>query len=255
MSRVRLFLGACVLFAAILLYRHTVHPSRVSAPNKAAQVSEKTQSATEKGFNASRYSLTDPASIWVVANKLRPLSTLSYAPNDLVTPHVPLRVPGNESMQLRKEASSALEAMFEASERDGAAMMLSSGYRSYSYQVSLYGGYVQKNGQAEADKVSARPGYSEHQTGLAADVEPADQQCDVEVCFADLPAGKWVAAHAWEYGFILRYPADKTAVTGYSYEPWHLRYVGKDLAKELHDTHTETLEEFFKLPAAPDYKH
>lgn len=204
-------------------------------------------------FDKARYSITDPTSLWVVVNKLRPLGPTNYAPHDLVVPNAPLRVPGNESMQLRAETAGALEAMFAASKAAGAPMMISSGYRSYSYQTSLYGGYVKSVGQAQADSVSARPGYSEHQTGLTVDVEPLDQKCGVEVCFGELPAGKWVAEHAYEYGFLLRYPADKVAVTGYSYEPWHLRYIGKDLAAELQRTHTATLEEFFDLPAAPDY--
>jgi len=131
--------------------------------------------------------------------------------------------------------------------------MVSSAYRSYSYQVSLYGKYVRDQGQSVADTQSARPGYSEHQTGLAVDVEPYDQQCDVEQCFADLPAGKWIAANAYKYGFIIRYTKDKTHVTGYEYEPWHVRYVGVELATEMHNQHIETLEEFFGLPAAPDY--
>jgi D-alanyl-D-alanine carboxypeptidase len=88
---------------------------------------------------------------------------------------------------------------------------------------------------------------------LAFDAEPLDQKCDVDQCFADLPAGKWIAAHSYEYGFLLRYPADKVAVTGYQYEPWHLRYIGKALASELHKDHIKTLEEFFGLPAAPGY--
>lgn len=197
--------------------------------------------------------MTEPTSLWVVINKTRPLTPQNYAPTDLVTPNVPLRVPGNETMQVRKEVADALETMFAAAKADQASMMLSSGYRSYSYQISLYGGYVNSSGKAAADTYSARPGFSEHQTGLAFDVEPFDQKCDVEQCFADLPAGKWIAAHAYEYGFILRYPADKVAVTGYTYEPWHLRYVGKPLANELHKDRIETLEEFFGLPPAPDY--
>ena len=221
-----------------------------------AQNSHSTTASTKPAtspFNKNEYSLSEPTSIWVVVNKLRPLQPATYIPPDLVTPNVPLRVPGNESMQVRKVVASAMEDMFAAAKADQVALMLSSGYRSYTYQVGLYSGYVSTSGKTGADTYSARPGYSEHQTGLAFDVEPLNQQCDVDQCFANLPAGKWIAAHAYEYGFLLRYPADKTSITGYTYEPWHLRYVGKSLAMELHNQHVETLEEFFGLPAAPNY--
>lgn len=204
-------------------------------------------------FDKRQYSLSQPTSIWVVVNKQRPLNPADYVPPDLTVPDVPLRVPGNDSMQLRQPAAQALEMMFAAAKSVGLPLMLSSGYRSYSYQVGLYGGYVKSMGQAGADAISARPGYSEHQTGLAADIEPLDEKCDVSVCFANLPAGKWLAANAYKYGFIMRYPADKVKITGYDYEPWHFRYVGVSLSTELHKLHIETLEEFFGLPAAPNY--
>lgn len=219
--------------------------SRQSSPNQAAQ--------NVSSFNKDQYSTADPESIWVVVNKQRPLSPKNYVPPDLVVPSVPLRVPGNESMQLRSVAAGALEKMFAAAKADGVPLMLSSGYRSYSYQVSLYNGYVKSVGQTGADAVSARPGFSEHQTGLAADIEPLNEECDVSVCFANLPAGKWLAANAYKFGFIMRYPADKVKVTGYDYEPWHFRYVGVPLADELHQQRIETLEEFFDLPGGQNY--
>ncbi len=226
---------------------------KVHAPSSPSTVTQTTVSAPKVAFDKTQYSLTDPASIWVVVNKQRPLTPKSYIPADLVVPNVPLRVPGNSTMQVRAVTATAMEALFAAAKAAGAPLMLSSGYRSFSYQTSLYGSYVSAHGQASADTFSARPGYSEHQTGLAFDVEPLNQQCDVDQCFANTAAGKWIAQHAYEYGFLLRYPSDKVAITGYEYEPWHLRYVGKALALELHNTHTETLEEFFGLPPAPNY--
>ncbi len=98
------------------------------------------------------------------------------------------------------------------------------------------------------------PGYSEHQTGLAVDLAPVPAQgCNLEICFGSMPQGKWLAANCWQYGFLLRYPADKVAVTGYQYEPWHFRYIGIPLATEMHNEGVETMEEFFGLPAAPNY--
>jgi D-alanyl-D-alanine carboxypeptidase len=162
-------------------------------------------------------------------------------------------VPGNESMQLRQAAGTALEEMFKSASTVGIEMTLSSGYRSYTYQVKLYNGYVQSQGQATADTQSARPGFSEHQTGLAADVEPADRSCELQACFADTPAGQWVASHAYEYGFIIRYVEGKEAFTGYNPEPWHLRYVGRELATEMHARNVSTLEEFFGITGGKTY--
>lgn len=187
---------------------------------------------------------------WVV-NKRRPLNPKTYVPPNLVFPNVRLRVPGNESMKIRADVGAAIEQLFAAATAAGHSPMLSSGYRSYSYQVSLYGSYVKSQGQAEADKQSARPGYSEHQTGLAFDICNAGN-CQLVQSFSDTPLGQWVAAHAHEYGFIIRYLNGKQGITGYIYEPWHLRYVGVDTATQVKNS-GKTLEEFFGLPAAPDY--
>ena len=206
-------------------------------------------------FDKSQYSLDEPSSLWVIANKQRPLQPTSYAPNDLVAPEVTLRLPASsEEMLLRTAAANALEELFAAAKQDGLDLMLASAYRSYSYQEGLYNTYVKQQGQSTADTQSARPGYSEHQTGLAADIEPASRECEVTTCFADMPEGKWLAEHAYEYGFVIRYPQGKADVTGYIYEPWHLRYVGKELATEVRQQDVPTLEEFFDLPAAPDYR-
>lgn len=174
-------------------------------------------------------------------------------PADLVVPSTPLRVPGNESMQLRSEAAKALERMFAAANADGVQLMLSSGYRSYSYQTGLYNGYVKSNGAAAADNFSARPGHSEHQTGLAADIEPTSRHCELQACFAQTPEGQWLAKDAYKYGFILRYSDDQTSVTGYEPEPWHFRYVGVELAGQMHKVGTKTLEEFFGISGGPSY--
>ncbi len=110
----------------------------------------------------------------------------------------------------------------------------------------MYATTVATRGQAAADRVSARAGHSEHQTGLAIDiVTPADPACDFEPCFADTAAGKWLARHAWRYGFVVRYQPGAEPVTGYRPEPWHLRYVGRALADELRESRAASLEEFF----------
>lgn len=205
-------------------------------------------------FNKKQYSLDDPTSIWVVANKARQLKPADYIPADLVTPNVPLRLSASSpEMHVRQVTATALEQLFASAKTQGLNFKLSSGYRSYADQTQVYNGYVKTAGQAAADSESARPGFSEHQTGLAADVGSVSGGCLVEQCFANTPEGKWLAANAYQFGFIVRYQSDKTSVTGYEYEPWHIRYIGTALAGEMHKDSITTLEEFFGLPAAPDY--
>ncbi|PDQ36480.1 MAG: hypothetical protein B5766_00610 [Candidatus Lumbricidophila eiseniae] len=196
----------------------------------------------EVAFDRSTHSLDDTTSIWVVVNKTRPLNPLMFVPSDLVD--VP--VPHTWAPQLRKEASDAVVTMFSAATSEAQLTLASnSAYRSYSAQQSVYTG---------DDTTTARPGFSEHQTGLAIDIGAKSGICSLSVCFAQTKEGIWLRDNAWKYGFILRYPADKTLITGYSYEPWHFRYVGVALSTQMHNTATETLEEFFELPAAPDYR-
>lgn len=183
---------------------------------------------------------------WVV-NKARPLSPKTYVPSNLVTPDVRTRAGGT----VRSDTAAALEQLFTAAKAAGHDPMMSSGYRSYQSQTSVYNSYVAQDGQAKADTYSARPGYSEHQTGLAVDVCNAGN-CVLEESFGATPFGKWIAANAHAYGFTIRYPQGKQHITGYTYEPWHLRFVGTGLAAELHQS-GQTLEEHFGLPAAPDY--
>ncbi|GAB3120374.1 M15 family metallopeptidase [Glaciibacter psychrotolerans] len=201
-------------------------------------------------FDRGALSIDDPASIWVVVNKLRPLNPADFTPPDLVD--VP--VPHTWAPRLRLAASDAVVALFAAAETEaGLTLASNSAYRSYDSQVSVYDDDVASNGQAYADTSTARPGTSEHQTGLAIDIGADSGRCSLNVCFADTAEGQWLAANAWRFGFLLRYPADKEAVTGYAFEPWHYRYVGVELSTEMHSTGVTTLEEFFGLPAAPTY--
>lgn len=192
-------------------------------------------------FDRSARSIDDPSSIWVVVDKRRPLQPADYEPADLVS--VPVAYTWEP--RLRKEAADAVVAMFgAASQEAGLSLASNSSYRSYGAQQNIYVG---------DDELTARPGFSEHQTGLAIDVGPESGVCSIDVCFADTPEGQWVRDNAHRFGFIMRYPADEQAVTGYQFEPWHFRYVGTDLAAEMRDQGITTLEAFFGLPAAPDY--
>lgn len=223
-----------------------------------AVIPDSTQSPTQaqpidQGFNKNVYKLDEPGSPWWVVNKIRPLPA-GYVPSDLIVPNVKLRLaPSAEQMQFSKSAQPALEEMFAAAKQDGVELVFGSGYRSEAYQRTLYNGYVAQDGQAAADRYSARPGTSEHQTGLSFDATAANGACHLEKCFEDTPEGTWLAANAYKYGFIIRYVEGKELVTGYDYEPWHMRYIGKELALEMHSTGIQTLEEFFGLPAAPSY--
>ncbi len=193
-----------------------------------------------------KYTIDVQESIYYIVNKNRPIST-SYVPANLLKPDVAL-VPGDnpQEQQLRSEAAQAAEAMFDAAKNSGFDLVMTSGYRSAQLQEIIYDGYVARDGQAAADRYSARAGTSEHQTGLAVDITTPGQQCYLEACFADTPEGRWLKQNAHKYGFHLRYQKGKEDITGYQFEPWHFRYVGGDLAQRLHDS-GQTMEEFFGL--------
>ena len=211
-----------------------------SAPSTAAPSSS---APAEPAFDRARLSLDDPASTWVVVNKTRPLSPIDFAPTDLVS------LGGR--YQLRAEAATAMQAMLAAAAADGLTITVQSAYRSYDYQVGVFRAQVARFGEAKAEIQVARPGYSEHQTGLAADIGGGG--CDIDRCFASNDEGRWVAAHAAEHGYVVRYPEGRTDVTGFRFEPWHVRYMGVPLATEVQRTGSPTLEDFFGLPAAPDH--
>lgn len=206
------------------------------------------QQPKEFGFNMNKYSIDEPGSPWWIVNRERPLPS-GYVPPDLTVPSVRLRLGAQEEqMQLSGQATPALEAMFSAAQADGVELVFGSGYRSESLQRQFYESYVARDGQAEADRYSARPGTSEHQTGLAVDVTSPSGQCHLLECFEDTPQGQWVAENAHRFGFIIRYLEGKESVTGFMYEPWHLRYVGEELATELYNS-GQTMEEFFGIVA------
>lgn len=182
----------------------------------------------------------------MLVNKNHPLSPLSYAPNHLVEAGILLRdnITDEEKYTLRI-TQQALVSMISAADKQGVKINLQSGYRSYQSQTKLYEVYTKLQGETDADKYSAKPGYSEHQTGLAVDLGSIDNpDCNLRVCFADTDAAQWLHANAYRYGFILRYPKNKTSLTGYEYEPWHFRYVGKVVASTMQDERIATLEEY-----------
>ena len=207
-----------------------------------------TPTPTPSGFDRTAHSLDNPTSIWVVVDKQRPLQPKTYVPSDLVTPDVPhTNVP-----QLRRVASHALVKMFDGAKQDGITLYSLSAYRSFATQTSIFDRNTQQLGSATTLKLTAKPGYSEHQTGLADDLGDGTS-CDLAVCFESHPAAKWLLADSWRYGWILRYPLGYTDVTGIQTEPWHFRYIGIPAATEMHRTGVKTLEQFFGLPDSADY--
>ena len=143
---------------------------------------------------------------------------------------------------INKTVWSAWQDLQAAAKKDGITLWVQSGYRSYSYQGTLYNNYVKRDGQKEADTYSARPGSSEHQTGLCFDLNNAGRK------FNGTKEAEWVDKNAYKFGFIIRYPQGKQSITGYIYESWHLRYVGTDLAKKLYNNGDWiTLEEHFGI--------
>lgn len=196
-------------------------------------------------------SLSDPNREWLVVNKQRPYDPVDYQPGDLIMPG---NVRALEDSALRAPAARALTSLVRAAADAGAGEIgYLSAYRSYTTQKSTYAGRVAVGGVAEADRESARPGYSEHQSGMAVDIVPCNGSCRTLDDVAGSPQGAWVREHAWEYGFITRYAEGRESVSGYEPEAWHLRYIGPELARAYHEGGFTTLEEFFGLPAAPTY--
>ncbi|MFJ8896371.1 M15 family metallopeptidase [Leifsonia sp. NPDC102414] len=229
---------------------HTKPPRQAQSPTPSRPMPTVTPPPLVVGFDKTAQSIDDPASTWVVANKARALRPQEYVPADLVYPEV--RYVNRQPM--RQEVATALVAMFAAGKAEaGLDFSVQSAYRSYDSQVRVYNDDVARNGQALADTDTSRPGHSEHQTGLAVDISAVPAKCSLAACFAQTPQGEWLAANAWRFGFLLRYPADKVPVTGFTFEPWHFRYIGVPLATQLHTTGVTTLEEFFGVPGGTSY--
>lgn len=183
-----------------------------------------------------------PDHVLALVNKTYALPE-DYVPEDLVIPDVPFVLAMEEIKHMRAEAARALEDLFAAAGEEGYDLRARSGFRSYNTQKSLFDGYVQRHGREAADRFSARAGHSEHQTGLAMDITSPSVGLELKRSFGDTEEGRWVHENAHRFGFIIRYPRDGEDVTGYVYEPWHLRYVGPRAAKAIYEQDV-TLEEY-----------
>ena len=192
-------------------------------------------SKADLGFYSTIYESNLNDGNLVLVNKFYRLKE-DYAPSDLVT----LSGQYNRGVnnKLRKEAAEAFMQMVDAASLENIILYNSSAYRSYDYQDNLYNRYIQKDGKDKADKYSARPGHSEHQTGLSLDIN------DIGDEFEGTDEATWLKKKAYKYGFVLRFPKGKEDITGYKYEPWHYRYVGLDAAKIIYEDDI-TLEEYY----------
>ena len=171
----------------------------------------------------------DPNDILLLVNKHFYLPA-GYEPSDLISV-------GNTKM--RKEAGEAMQEMIGDAAKEGLNLWSQSGYRGYGLQERLFNDYSASDGIKAAETYSARPGYSEHQTGLTTDLNT------ITHAFGDTAEGKWVAENCWMYGYIIRYTAENSPVTLYMPEPWHMRYIGKDAAKRMHDENIQSFEEYW----------
>lgn len=206
-----------------------------AAADAALAAQQKGQVVTPKGCAATG-AHSNPASIDVVINKKRCFNPIDYTPTDLTS---------YSGFVVSAKMVPHMTAMFNAAAAAGVPLSLTSSYRSYSNQVVTYNNWVRVNGgTAAADTVSARPGYSEHQTGLAFDLSAGS--CSLE-CFRGSAQYAWMMANAHSFGFIERYPVGLESVTGYSPEAWHWRYVGPATATAMKSSGIKTLEQLWNV--------
>jgi zinc D-Ala-D-Ala carboxypeptidase len=227
-----------------------------SEPNNNEQAEEEITSEDELTLEAAYFNviqnsdgknvIQNPQNTLSLVNKIFGLPE-NYIPADLVRPNVPFSF-GDAKLEkslMRKEAADALEKMFAGAKSEGIELAAVSGYRSYGRQETIFTAEVNKVGEEKALQAVARPGSSEHQTGLTMDISSKTNNFNLNEQLGSTKEGVWLAHNAHKYGFILRYPRGKEGITGYMYEPWHFRYVGIKAATEIYENEW-TLEEYFE---------
>ena len=218
----------------------------VSEPGDSASPKPAVPSVTPPTLNENG-EITEVTDDWLLlVNKTHPLAE-SYEPSDLIVVQHQVGSHAAIMRYMRKEAAEHLDAMCEAAAEEGHEIGIRTAYRPYSYQKGIFNDYVNRYGEEEANKFSARPGQSEHQTGLCADVTSPSVDYKLTTEYGEAPEGMWLAENAHRFGFIIRYPLGKEDITGYQYEPWHVRYVGEEHAAKIYEQGI-TLEEYLGVP-------
>lgn len=226
-----------------------------SSPDKSGDITTAPEPVVDKevtSFKPAKKIDLNPSSITVYVNKEYSIPK-NYKPKKLVTPNITFNASSNdERTKMRPEAAKAIEKLFAAANSKGLNLVGVSGYRSYTRQYEIFTRNLVTRGKAHTLMYSAVPGTSEHQTGLAMDCSTQALNFDLKDTFINTSEGKWLAKNAYKYGFTVRYPKDKAEITGYAYEPWHIRYVGRGLSYYLYK-HKLTLDEYYKYKPSPDF--
>lgn len=245
MKKKWMLLSIAIAICIITVLRYIEHHNEKQAIEAQGNVMfPKVQETTAK-IEGGLAVVNNPNSTLVLVNKKRRLPDL-YEPQDLVIPQVRFLYEGdNEKKKMRKEAALALERMFQQAKREKIFLFAVSAFRSFERQKALNTMYKKQDGEAKTAMSSAIPGTSEHQTGLAVDITSQSAKFQLEPSFGETKEGKWLAENAHKFGFIIRYEKEKEEVTGYMYEPWHVRYVGNPYATYLYENQL-TLEEAIK---------
>lgn len=196
-------------------------------------------------IDLTQYSVDDPNSIWVIVNKARPLEPKTFVPKNLVSVR---------GILVNEVSADDLKALLDAADSAKLRLGIRTAYRDYGSQQHLLNKRIAVYGRERAEQGTARPGHTEHQTGLAVDFVARNRSsCDLRACFGQTPESGWLAEHAWEFGFIQRYTEQNTDVTGFMAESWHYRYVGRELAEYLHTSEVGSLEELFGVAGGGEY--
>ena len=206
-------------------------PGSSQAPENNENEAQSLEDAEEKG-------------LLILVNKQHSIDQ-DYQPDDLREIKYVASGRDPSTRYMREEAADAFEKMVDKAAEDGFELKMTTAYRSYGFQKLLFDSYVKKEGEEAANKYSAKPGQSEHQTGLAVDVSSPSVDYQLSDDYGETKEGKWLARHAHEFGFIIRFPKGKEDITGYQYEPWHIRYVGLTAAEEIYEQKL-TLEEYLQ---------
>ncbi|MCI8647952.1 MAG: M15 family metallopeptidase [Firmicutes bacterium] len=213
-----------------------------SQPRKETLQSDASRQASS-GISEENSQTADRSSEYLIlVNKTHGIGK-THKPKDLKAAKPAASDRPEEYQKLRKAAARAFYRLSKGAKKKDCVIKLTTGFRPYDYQKTLYKQYIQADGKKRAEQYSAKPGYSEHQSGLSADVSSPSVDYELTRSYGKTKEGKWLAKNAHKYGFIIRYPKGREDITGYEYEPWHIRYVGTDAAKEIYEQGI-TLEEY-----------